>query len=45
MIPALPAALAGITWFLFYNGHNSGVPALMRSHCVWELQPQTASSW
>jgi multidrug efflux pump subunit AcrB len=29
MIPALPAALAGITWFLFYNGHNSGVPALM----------------
>jgi hypothetical protein len=35
MIPALPAALAGITWFLFYNGHNSGVPALMRSHYVY----------
>ena len=43
IIAALPAALAGITWFLFLTGTRLSVPALTGRSCAWAWRRPTPS--
>jgi len=45
MISALPAALAGIAWFLFITHTTLSVLHSWEPSCAWASRPQTASWW